>query len=139
MRSIGAGRWLLSAAAALTVVGGFLADWNRTHLFNPLWPPHAKFHAAQTITLGVLLGTSGLYLLWRKPGDQVWQLRLGTLLPALFWIAQGSSFAFPGARGLEAEFPELVPKIAGVYVNERFSSALMLALLGAGYLLERRR
>jgi hypothetical protein len=31
------GRVLLTAVAALTTVGGFLADWNRTHLFNPDW------------------------------------------------------------------------------------------------------
>ena len=40
------GRWLLSGVAAFTAVGGFLADWNRTHLFNPRWTPHAKFHDA---------------------------------------------------------------------------------------------
>ena len=39
----------------------------------------------------------------------------------------------------EAEFPELLPKIAGIYVNECFSSILLVALLGAGSLLERRR
>ena len=28
-------RRVLTSVAALTAVGGFLADWNRTHLFNP--------------------------------------------------------------------------------------------------------
>ena len=54
------GRRILSSAAALTAVGGFLADCNRTHLFNPDWPPHARFHDAQTILLGSLLGVGGL-------------------------------------------------------------------------------
>ena len=31
----GKGRLLLTTVAALMTVGGFLADWNRTHLFNP--------------------------------------------------------------------------------------------------------
>ena len=96
-------------------------------------------NALMLVGIVLLLYVGGVYLLWRKSDDQEWQLRLGTLLPALLWIAQGSSFAFPGARGLEAELPELVPKIAGVYVNERFSSTLILALLGAVYLLARRR
>ena len=138
MRRRGAGRRIVTSVAALTTVGGFLADWNRTHLFNPDWPPHARFHDALTIALGSLLGASGLYFLREEGGDPERDLALGTLLPALFWIAQGASFAFPGARGFESEFPEKVPRIKGVWINERFSSALMLALLGIGYAAARR-
>ena len=123
----------------MTTVGGFLADWNRTHLFNPGWPPHAKFHDALSILLGSLLSASGLYFLHRRGRDQEGDLALGALLPSLFWIAQGASFAFPGAEGFEAEFPEKVPRIRGVWVNERFSSALMLALIALGYAAERRK
>ena len=56
-------------------------------------------------------------------------LGLGALLPSFFWVSQGASFAFP----------EKVPRVMGVWVNERFSSTLMLALIGLGYALERRR
>jgi hypothetical protein len=138
MKRTGAGRWILTTVAALTAVGGFLADWNRTHLFNPNWPPHAKFHDAQSILLGALLGASGLYFLWRRNEHPESNLALGALLPAVFWIAQGASFVFPGAEGLEAEFPEKVPRIRGVWLNERVPSALMLALIAVGYLAERR-
>ncbi len=65
-------------------------------------------------------------------------LALGALLPSFFWAAQGASFAFPGAEGFEAEFPEKVPRIKDVWVNERFSSALMLVLIVIGYVAERR-
>ena len=139
MRREGAGRWILSSAAAFTAVGGFLADWNRTHLFNPNWPPHAKFHDAQSILLGALLGASGLYFLWRGGEHPQRNLRLGALLPLFFWIAQGASFVFPGAEGLEAEFPEKVPRIRGVWLNERVPSASMAVLILIGYLLERGR
>ena len=140
MDRTGIGRLLLTSAAALTAVGGFLADWNRTHLFNPEWPPHARFHDAMSIALGTLLGTCGLYFLLRRRGkDPQADLALGALLPSLFWVAQGASFAFPGAEGLEAEFPGMVPRVKGVWVNERFFSALILALIAAGYAAERRR
>ena len=139
MRRKGLGRWVLSSVAALTAAGGFLADWNRTHLFNPNWPPHAKFHDAQSILLGTLLGTSGLYFLWRGDRHQQRNLALGALLPSFFWMAQGASFVFPGAEGLEAEFPEKVPRIRGVWLNERVPSALMLVLIVVGYLAERGR
>ena len=139
MRQKGAGRWILSSVAALTAAGGFLADWNRTHLFNPNWPPHAKFHDAQSILLGSFLGVSGLYLLWRRGEHPESDLALGALLPAFFWMAQGASFVFPGAEGLEAEFPGKVPRIKGLWLNERVPSALMLVLIAVGYLAERVR
>jgi hypothetical protein len=139
MDRTGKGRLLLTSVAALTTVGGFLADWNRTHLFNPAWPPHAKFHDAQSILLGSFLGASGLYFLRGRGRHPERDLALGALLPSFFWVTQGAGFAFPGAEGLEAEFPEKVPCVGGVWVNERFSSALMLALIAAGYAAERRR
>jgi hypothetical protein len=136
MRRIGAGRLMLTAAAGFTAAGGFLVDWNKTHLFNPDWPPHAKFHDAQSILLGSFLGASGLYFLWKKGDESKRDLQLGALLPAFFWAAQAGSFAFPGTGGLETEVS--LPRIAGVTVNERISSSLILVLLGAGYVLERR-
>jgi hypothetical protein len=104
------GRLLLTSEAALTAVGGFLADWNRTHLFNPNWTPHAKFHDAQTILLGSILGASGLYFLRRRSKHPEADLALGALLPSFFWVSQGASFVFPQAEGLVAEFPEKVPR-----------------------------
>lgn len=138
MLQASAGRRILSAVAATTAVGGYLADWNRTHLFNPEWPPHAKFHDAQTIALGSLLGCGGLFFLWRRGSDPELDLALGAFLPATFWVAQGASYAFPGAAGLDAEFPEKVPTIAGVRASEWMATSLMLLLGAGGYLLARR-
>ena len=141
MDRTGKGRLVLTSVAALTTVGGFVADWNRTHLFNPDWPPHARFHDALTIALGTSLGACGLYflLVGGRGKDSEGDLALGALLPSIFWVAQGASFAFPGAEGFESEFPEKVPRVKGVWVNERFSSALVLALIALGYAAERRR
>jgi len=139
MKRMSPGRRILTSVAASTAVAGFLADWNRTHLFNPNWPSRARFHDALSILLGCLLGVSGLYFLCRWTWHPDSDLALGTLLPAFFWAAQGASFAFPGAEGFESEFPEKVPRVKEVWVNERFSSVLMLALLAVGYAAERRR
>jgi hypothetical protein len=128
---------MLRLGAGLTAVGGFAADWNRTHLFNPAWTPHAKFHDALTISVGGLLGCTSLYYLARRDGSPRDNSTIGALLPALFWGAMGASFLFPGAKGLEAEFPELIPRVKGVWINERFASGFFLALLAKGYLLDR--
>ena len=122
MQSVG--RWILGAVATITATAGYLVDWNCTHLQNPDWPPHAKFHDAWTILLGTALGGSALYSL--RKGD----LRMPPLFPPLFWATQSGSFAFPNTAGDEAEFPELIPTFAGLRLNEGMASALMLTPYG---------
>jgi len=53
-----AGRSLLTVNAVVVMLGGFMADMGKTHMRNPRWPPHAKFHNAQTIGLGAMLGAA---------------------------------------------------------------------------------
>lgn len=69
--------------------------------------------------MGTLLGACGLYflLVGRSGRYPERDLELGALLPSIFWVAQGASFAFPGAAGFESEFPEKVPRVKGVWVN----------------------
>ncbi|MHA7241435.1 DUF6640 family protein [Arthrobacter sp. TMS1-12-1] len=138
LRGGSAGRKILNFVAGVTAVGGFAADWNRTHLFNPNWSPHAKFHDAQTIAVGSLLGVGGLYVLNRKGPALQRDTALGALLPAFFWASMGAAFGFPGAEGLQSEFPEVVPRVRGVWIDERFGSAVMLGLIAVGYGLDRR-
>lgn len=135
MNNIKIGRGVLYAVAALTTFGGFVVDTNYTHLFNPRWPPHARYHDALTITLALCAGLTGLYFLRRRAGDAGLNLTLGTLHPALLPASQLLSFLFPTVGGLESEFPDLVPKIGGVYFNELPASLLLLGLSAAGYLL----
>lgn len=94
-------RWLISLIALLTIVAPFVADWNVTHIYNPRWPPHAKFHNAHTMLLGALLGGFTLWLLWRESCSQ----RLAIVVAALYWLAQAGSillsrdgFRRPGVR-----------------------------------------
>lgn len=112
-KKVDLGKVLLTSIAALTATGGFLADWNRTHLFNPRWPSHAKFHDAMTISLGLMLGSSALYLLHTRGGNSQYKLQLRSALPAFFWGSMLVAGMFPNAESLESEFPEYVPKLVG--------------------------
>jgi hypothetical protein len=127
------GRWLLAGLAGLTAVSGYLADWNRTHLYNPRWPPHAKFHDAWSILLGTGLGGLSLWLLRRRGPDPGLELALGAGLTALYWAGQGGSYLFPGTEGMESEFPGVLPRVAGIPLNEAVASAGMLTLTAAAY------
>ncbi|KIW15546.1 hypothetical protein PV08_05594 [Exophiala spinifera] len=62
------GRVCLSLVAGVLGPGCFVADWSRTHVFNPRWPPHAKFHNGQTMAMGASLALGTLYYTWRVPG-----------------------------------------------------------------------
>ena len=64
-------RLILSGAAIGTIIGTGRADLNASHVFNPAWPPHARFHNATgwgTVTGSQLLA---LWLLWRPGPTQV--------------------------------------------------------------------
>jgi hypothetical protein len=129
------GRWILSGVAVMLATNGFLGDWNRTHLFNPRWTPHSKYHDALTLLLGAGLGGMSLRALWRKEPD----LETAALLPAIFWASMAGSFAFPGAGSIAREFPDPADRVGLSKIHEGVISAGMLALTVAGYALSRRQ
>lgn len=59
---------LTSIFMALTA---HLADYNASHLYNPKWPGHAKFHDGMTLGLSLLLGLMTIFFAWRKTGERV--------------------------------------------------------------------
>jgi len=85
-------------------VGSFLADFNKTHSFNPRWTPHAKFHGGQTLMFSILLAVLSIFFAWRKTTD-----RLNTVLAvagfvAVYWVAQAGAILFPGTAAVDPEF-----------------------------------
>ena len=104
-------RVILSVIATGTVVLPYLADWNATHIYNPHWPPHAKFHNAQTMAVAALLGLAGLFFLWRK-ADVRSSMLAGWMFTAFYWISQVTAFAFPGVAWTD---PDLLPPGHSLY------------------------
>ena len=96
MNRSASGRWLFTLVAVAVGGGGFLADFNASHIYNPRWPPHAKFHDGQTMAIGVLLALASLFFAWRRAGDQRTNvLAAGLLAGILFW-SQAAANLFPG-------------------------------------------
>jgi hypothetical protein len=63
-QKISIGLILITLVALWSAGGSYIFDWNHTHIYNPHWPPHAKFHNAQTMLLGSFLGCFSLWMLW---------------------------------------------------------------------------
>ncbi|RDW88487.1 hypothetical protein BP6252_00519 [Coleophoma cylindrospora] len=107
------GRGLYTLVGLTTAIGGYIADWNHTHVFNDRWPPHAKFHNGQTMSMGLCLGLSTLYYVWRPNPNITAEkdaLRISTWLASMYWITQMSAILYPGSRATDPEFGDGFPQ-----------------------------
>jgi len=98
------GRGLFTLNAIGDAIGGFVADWNATHIFNDRWPPHAKFHDAQTMSFGVFLAASSLFFAWRGSGDRKTNILAAAALGGAVYVSQACAFLFPGVAWTDPEF-----------------------------------
>lgn len=137
MNKLLAGRLVLTCAAAVTGITPFLADWNETHIYNEKWPPHAKFHNAQTLSMGALLSAASLFYIWRSKNGVRANLLPAVGFSSLYWVSQSMAFAFPGVawtdphllkpgQSLE-QFPQQVPLEMVLYSLITVGASLMAA------------
>lgn len=126
--------------SAITLFYGFvpaIADLNETHLFNPLWSEHARFHGAWFLAFGAGVACTALFLIWRR--DEIFvPIVLGLMFAGGFWVATLFRSAYGGAL---VDANGHTHTIAGVESNTfLFSvvSLLLVAALGAALWLTRR-
>jgi|GEM_PF-1416784 len=136
-------RVLVGAVLANTVVGPLLADLvipdiARQHLRNPNWPPHAKFHDAQYIGMGMLTGAIGLRILLRRKGDQRAQFYLAAALGSVTWLGMWGALLFPGTAAKDPEFECTGHQVLGLE-PQLFVALVMLVGLSSAVSLERAR
>ena len=128
-------RVVLTGAAVGTILSTGRADLNHTHMFNPKWPPHARFHSAAG--WGTVAGSQllALWLLWRpgqRPGERDLATKAAALLPAISWTPFFSAFAIPSAAAEDE--PGHLPRFAGVPAN-LVPAAAIPAICALGYVL----
>lgn len=84
--------------SAITVFYGLvpaIADLNETHLFNPLWSQHARFHGAWFLAFAAGVAGTALFLIWRH-NEVFVPIVLGLMFAAGFWVATLFRSAYGG-------------------------------------------
>lgn len=103
-------------------------------MLNPNWPPHARFHNGQTMSLGVLLASSSLYFLFRPYktlAEKKDHLRTAAMIGSFYYTAALTAIWYPGTDWSDPEYANGRPQL---YL---FSSFLVVNL--CGYWLESQR
>jgi len=111
-------RLMLTVTAAYGGIGSYIADWNRTHIHNPDWPPHAKFHNAQSMSLGAALMIITVASMWRRPSLSKGDLRISAALASTYCATQISALLYPGTALIDPPTTKKGPQavIAAVLV-----------------------
>ena len=126
MKAATVGKALITATAVGQMIGPYLFDFNKTHIYNESWPPHAKFHNAQTMSSGVALSVATLVNLWR-PGSGRVGLDAAVLSASVYWVSQLSAFFYPGTASVDPPAKDNWPQL-------RFTIPILSAI-GTGYAL----
>ncbi|MEU3988083.1 DUF6640 family protein [Streptomyces platensis] len=130
------GKAMLTVVAVFTGISPYVADWNETHVLNPLWPPHAKFHNGQTMAMGTLLALATLYFVWRRRGDTRTNLYAATGFAGLYWVSQAAAILYPGAAYFDRPFDTPDMHVMGLPV-QAVIEIVMLGLIAAAVALSR--
>lgn len=75
--------------------------FNATHLFNPDWPGHARFHIGMQFTTLVLVSAVSLWALLGPLTSG--RALLAALAPATFWPGLFVAYAIPGTDVFASE------------------------------------
>jgi len=114
--------------SGLTLFYGFApmaADLNATHIFNPVWSSHARFHGIWYLLFAAGVALTSLYLIWWR-GEIVVPVITGLLFMAGFWAA---TFFAPWYDGAVTDDNIVATNIAGLEANSFLFSVATLLLI----------
>ena len=122
-------RWILTFVLIFGSAMSFVLDWSANHLLNPLWHPHAKFHAAVLLFFFAGVAITGTWLLWRRSNEPEVAIKAAAALSASYWTPFFFiPYALPGSA-YWAGIPGHEPRFRGIiYYPNLFVIGLFLAL-----------
>lgn len=136
-------KWLV-VLVALSGFGGFIADFLASapaaqHIYNPAWPPHAKFHDAQVILMGVGNAIVALTLLFSSRKISPARLVLAGSIAGMYWFAALFGSLLPGTAWTDPEFAKSWPYPLGMHPQQLGAWVMIGCLLASFTLISRVR
>jgi len=110
---------LITVVSISLPVGGWFFDVVKlppTHLFNPAWPPHARYHSACWLFAITLAAMGSLWLLWGNYTERNSRLAIWSagFLPGFFYLSFLLALLIPGTTAWndgETPFQLLPPQV----------------------------
>lgn len=128
---------ILLTLTAFEFFGPSLRDYNASHVFNPAWVGHARFHLMWLLGFMSLSGFVNLYLIWLWRPFDVRHLWLSFAWQACnlggFWISVVLAPVYGGA----VTMPDTHVYILGLDENVVVFALLSVLLVAAGATLRR--
>ncbi len=124
------------------LVGGaamsFLLDWSNNHLLNPLWHPHARYHAAILLFLFAGTACTATWLLWRPSKEPHVACTAASLLSLAYWTPFFYVPSLLPQASYWAGIPGHEPRISGLIIYPNLVVVALFVLLTlAGWTLGR--
>ncbi len=121
-------KWII-AVVAVANFGGLFADavvpqTSKQHLWNPAWPPHAKFHNGQTMLMGIFGGLLSLAVLFGSPVLTFGSFLIATVSAASYFVAMALATIFPGTSWTDPDFEAETARPLGLAPQQLVSYVL---------------
>jgi hypothetical protein len=127
-------RLIFTALGIFMAVGSHLADYNKTHIFDPRWTPHAKFHDGQTLMFSIVLAVLTIFFAWRKTTDRVTTVLAVSSFAGIYWVTQAGAILYPGTAAFDPEFVTRWSYLLGLPQQSYIELFCLLLTGGAAWL-----
>ncbi len=105
------GQMLLMLLSAASAIGTYVADFDKHHVFNPTWSPHARFHAAAYAILNILIALLVFVLCAVTPFGKIASLQMASVLLLIMGTILFLATAVKGTSPIAGPHEKIIRKV----------------------------